>query len=102
MGEPLTPGGIRRAKQRRADHAHLDEVVEMASLQRGVLPVVRKAQELARIGLQFRVLAEAADSSEAQDRRRAGAAACSQRHQLSEISRLPATVRDATAEAKAK
>ena len=38
---------VDRAPQRRAQQADLDKVVEVASLQRRILPVVREAEELA-------------------------------------------------------
>ena len=45
---------LRRLVKRRAQQGHLGEIVEVPGLQRGILPVVGEAEELAGLGLEDR------------------------------------------------
>ncbi len=82
--------------ERAAQHPNLDEVVEMARLQRGILPVVGEAQEFARPRRECRVLAEMLDRGEAEDGRGGAAAFGAERGELGKVAALPWVVGDGT------
>jgi hypothetical protein len=52
-----------------AEKANLHKIVEVTSLQRGILPVVSKAEQLAGTGLESLLLTEMADRRQAENRR---------------------------------
>src|SRR5208283_5919651 len=87
----------------RAKQADLNKVVEMASLERGILAVVGETEKLLRVLLERGVLLEHADDRETQDRRGCAPAAAGERRQPAKI-RISATgsVRDRTVLAKSK
>ena len=81
-----------RPVQSGPDQRHLDEVVEMAGLQRGVLAVVGEAEHLLRLAWQIRV-AHGADRGQGQQGRRGAAALAGQRRQLAEILAIATGIR---------
>ena len=104
MGEAI---GARAAATRgidgRAQQADLDEVVEVTGLERGVLPVVGEAQELAgAVGDALDVLAGRGWSTRLRMRGRRAAAFRSKLAQLGEVGGLPEAVRDAAGRAEAE
>src|SRR5208282_2643848 len=89
--------------ERRAKQADLDEVVEMASLERGILAVVGEAEQLLRVLLERGILLEHADDRKAQDRRGGAPAAAGESCQPAEIRiSTPGPVRDRTVLAESK
>src|SRR3954470_9381872 len=95
-------GRVCRAEESRTNQTDLDEVIEVSRLQRSVLPVIGEAEQLPGFGLQFPVAPKATNGCKTQDRRRTRPPTGSKGHELAEITRLPATVRDAAAQAEPK
>src|SRR5271165_2796612 len=89
--------------ERRAKQADLDEVVEMAGLERGILAVVGETEQLLRVLLKRGILLEHADDRETQDRCGGAPAAAGERRQPAKIRiSAPGPVRDRTVLAKSK
>ena len=100
--KPVRPSGGHRPIDGRAQQADLDEVVEVAGLERGVLAVIGKAQELARaVGDSLHVL-ETEDGGEAEDGGRGAAAFRAELAELGVVRGLPKAVRDAAGGAEAE
>ena len=98
MAQSFLPGEGRCPVQRRSQQSDLDEVVEVPRLERRVLPVIREAEELARVLRERLVGAQTPDRRQPEDRRCARASARSERCELPEVTRLPAAVGDAAAQ----
>ena len=100
MGDTLGTGIFGRFVERRAEQADLDEVVEVAGLEAGVLPVVGEAQEL-RAPLGQGVLPpQLPDDRERENRGRRAPAFRAESRQLAEIGVQPEPVRDAAVQAE--
>src|SRR6266851_6083033 len=71
--QPLRSSLLHRAIERRAKEPDFDKIVEVTSLERGILPVIGKAEHLRLDGRSGPILAglpQMADSREAQNRGR--------------------------------
>src|SRR5271166_2949042 len=68
VSDSFGTGCQRGLVERRAQQADLDEVVEMAGLERGILAVVGETEELLGVLLERGILLEHADDRETQDR----------------------------------
>jgi hypothetical protein len=88
--------------ERRAQQADLDEVVEVAGLQRGVLAVVGEAEDLAPGLLHPVDPAQVVEGAEAEDVGRGAAAARPEAGELGEVRAQPGPVGDAAGEAEAE
>ena len=89
--------------ERRAKQADLNEVVEMAGLERGILAVVGETEKLLRVLLEGGILLEHADDRKAQDRRGGAPATAGESRQPAKIRiSAPGSVRDPTVLAKSK
>src|SRR5207247_1267052 len=75
MGEAAATGAFDRAKDRGAQLTDLEEVVEVASLERRVLSVVGERQQLARLLLEGVVGGEAAQPANSGEREDGGGGA---------------------------
>ena len=84
-----------RLVQRRAQQGHLGEVVEVPGLQRGVLPVVGEAQELAGLGLEVAVALQFDERPDRQDRGGRASVVDAERRQLGALGALALGVGDA-------
>ena len=88
MRKPLRAYGRRSAVKARAQEADLDEVIEVPGLERRVLPIVREAEQLARLGIELAVLPQLPHCGEPKHGRRSAAPPGAQRAQLAEVGAL--------------
>ena len=102
VGETVTAGLGGGAVQRGAEHADLDEVVEVAGLERGVLAVVGEGQQLPRDRIEGFLVAQRADRREREQTRGGAAAAGAEGAELAEVTRLATAVFDPAREAEAE
>src|SRR5258706_6256459 len=68
-----------------AQHTNLDKVVEMASLQRGILPIVGETEQLACSWCEGRISAQVAHGREAKHGRSRAAALGAERRELGKV-----------------
>ncbi len=103
VGDSFRSGRLCGLVERGAQQADLDEVVEMAGLERSVLAVVGEAEQLLRVLLERNILLEHADDRQTQDRRGGASAATGESRQPAEIRiSAPGPVRDRRVLAKSK
>ena len=91
---PCAPLLLGRLVQRRAQQGDLGEVVEVPGLQRGVLPVVGEAEELAGLRLEVAVALQLDERPDGQDGGGGAAVVHAQRRQLGALGALVLGVGD--------
>ena len=70
MGQAMVAGILDRPEKRCAQQTHLNKVVKVPGLQRRILPVIGKAEQLLGLVFERLVAAQGAQRRQAQHRRR--------------------------------